>query len=39
MPPPYLEVHHRIPLAEKGEDTLENAIELCPNCHIQAHFG
>jgi 5-methylcytosine-specific restriction enzyme A len=36
---PYLEVHHRIPLAENGEDTVANAIALCPNCHREAHFG
>lgn len=36
---PYLEVHHRIPLADGGDDTVENAIALCPNCHRQAHFG
>jgi 5-methylcytosine-specific restriction protein A len=36
---PYLEVHHRIPLAENGDDTIENAIALCPNCHRKAHFG
>lgn len=36
---PYLEVHHRIPLADGGEDTIENAIALCPNCHRRAHFG
>jgi 5-methylcytosine-specific restriction protein A len=36
---PYLEVHHIIPLAENGEDTVENAIALCPNCHREAHFG
>jgi 5-methylcytosine-specific restriction endonuclease McrA/predicted RNA-binding protein with PUA-like domain len=36
---PYLEVHHRIPLAEGGEDTVENAIALCPNCHREMHFG
>lgn len=36
---PYLEVHHKIPLAENGEDTVENAIGLCPNCHRQAHYG
>lgn len=36
---PYLEVHHRIPLSEGGEDTLQNAIALCPNCHREAHFG
>ncbi|MEM0977450.1 MAG: HNH endonuclease signature motif containing protein [Pseudomonadota bacterium] len=36
---PYLEVHHKIPLAEGGLDNLENAIALCPNCHREAHFG
>ncbi len=35
----YLEVHHRIPLSEDGEDTVENAIALCPNCHRHAHYG
>ncbi|MGU3628021.1 HNH endonuclease [Comamonas sp. C24C] len=36
---PYLEVHHRIPLANGGDDTVENAIGICPNCHRKAHFG
>jgi len=36
---PYLEVHHRIPLAQGGEDSVENAIALCPNCHRGAHYG
>ena len=36
---PYLEVHHRIPLAVGGEDTVENALALCPNCHRAAHYG
>jgi predicted HNH restriction endonuclease len=36
---PYLEVHHWITLSEDGEDTIENAVALCPNCHKQAHFG
>jgi len=36
---PYLEVHHRIPLAEGGNDTVENAIALCPNCHRHTHYG
>ena len=36
---PYLEVHHWITLSEGGEDTVENAGALCPNCHKQAHFG
>nr|WP_275041241.1 HNH endonuclease signature motif containing protein [Halomonas meridiana] len=36
---PYLEVHHRKPLAEGGDDTVANAIALCPNCHRAAHYG
>lgn len=36
---PYLEVHHRLPLSQGGEDTVENAIALCPNCHREVHFG
>ena len=36
---PYLEVHHRKPLADGGEDTVENAIALCPNCHRERHYG
>lgn len=36
---PYLEVHHRQPLAEEGEDTVENALALCPNCHRRLHHG
>jgi len=36
---PFLEVHHKIQLANDGEDTVENAIALCPNCHRQLHHG
>jgi 5-methylcytosine-specific restriction protein A len=36
---PYLEVHHKVPLADGGEDTVENAVALCPNCHRELHFG
>ena len=36
---PYLEVHHRVPLADGGEDTVANAIALCPNCHRELHYG
>ena len=36
---PYLEVHHRRPLSEGGEDTVQNAVALCPNCHRKFHYG
>jgi hypothetical protein len=36
---PYLEVHHRKRLADGGEDSVENAIALCPNCHRWCHYG
>ena len=36
---PYLEVHHKIRLAYGGEDTVENAIAVCPNCHRKEHYG
>lgn len=35
----YLEVHHVIRLADDGDDTVENAIALCPNCHRSKHYG
>ena len=36
---PYLEVHHTIRLADGGEDTVDNAVAACPNCHRKAHHG
>lgn len=36
---PFLEVHHIVQLADEGEDTVANAIAVCPNCHRQAHYG
>lgn len=36
---PYLEVHHTVRLADDGDDTIENAVALCPNCHREKHFG
>ncbi len=34
---PYLEVHHVIQLSDGGNDTIENAVALCPNCHRKMH--
>ena len=36
---PYLEVHHRVRLADGGDDTVGNAVAACPNCHRRAHLG
>lgn len=36
---PYLEIHHRKLLSAGGEDTVENAAALCPNCHRHLHYG
>ncbi|MCC4242482.1 HNH endonuclease [Thalassospira povalilytica] len=36
---PYLEIHHVLPLAQGGPDTVENAIACCANCHRELHFG
>jgi 5-methylcytosine-specific restriction protein A len=36
---PYLEVHHVMPLASHGSDTVSNAVALCPNCHRRCHFS
>lgn len=36
---PYLEVHHRVPLANDGDDSVDNALALCPNCHREFHYG
>lgn len=34
---PYLETHHIEWLANGGEDTIENTVALCPNCHRKMH--
>lgn len=36
---PYLEVHHKIKLADGGQDIVKNAEALCPNCHRNIHYG
>lgn len=35
---PYLETHHIVWLARGGEDTIENTVALCPNCHKRMHI-
>ncbi|MFP7736840.1 HNH endonuclease [Priestia aryabhattai] len=34
---PYLETHHIEWLSKGGEDTTENTVALCPNCHRRMH--
>ena len=36
---PYIEVHHIIPLADGGEDSLWNLAVLCAHHHRMAHFS
>jgi hypothetical protein len=35
----YMEVHHLLPLAEQGSDTIRNTVAVCPNCHKKLHFA
>lgn len=34
---PFLESHHIVWLSKGGEDTIENSVALCPNCHRKMH--
>ena len=34
---PYLETHHVDWLARGGDDSLQNTVALCPNCHRRMH--
>ena len=34
---PFLESHHTIWLSQGGEDSIENTVALCPNCHRKMH--
>ena len=34
---PYLETHHIIWLSEGGDDSIQNTVALCPNCHRKMH--
>lgn len=34
---PYLETHHIAWLSKGGDDTMENTVALCPNCHRKMH--
>lgn len=34
---PFLHAHHITYLSDGGEDTIENCIAVCPNCHAKIH--
>ncbi len=34
---PYLETHHIVWLAHGGDDSIQNTVALCPNCHRKMH--
>lgn len=34
---PYLEAHHVVRLADGGNDSIDNVVGLCPNCHRKMH--
>lgn len=34
---PFLETHHIVPLSKGGDDSVENTVALCPNCHRKMH--
>lgn len=34
---PYLEEHHVKQLADGGNDTIDNVVAICPNCHRKIH--
>jgi predicted restriction endonuclease len=35
----YLETHHIVGVAERGPDSVDNIIAVCPICHRKAHFA
>lgn len=35
---PYLETHHIVWLSQGGDDTCDNTVALCPNCHKKMHI-
>lgn len=35
---PHLETHHIIWLSKGGEDSIQNTVALCPNCHRKMHI-
>lgn len=35
---PYLESHHIVWLSKGGDDSVDNTVALCPNCHRKMHI-
>ena len=36
---PYLEITYKVALDKGGEDSLENTMAVCPNCHMKKIYG
>jgi 5-methylcytosine-specific restriction enzyme A len=34
---PFLEIHHIKWLSNGGDDSIDNTVALCPNCHRKMH--
>ena len=34
-----LDIHHLVPVAKKGDNSPDNLLALCPNCHALHHQG
>ncbi|MFP5111610.1 HNH endonuclease [Bacillaceae bacterium C204] len=32
-----METHHIVWLSKGGDDTIENTVAICPNCHRKMH--
>lgn len=35
----YLETHHVVGVSERGPDSVDNIVAICPMCHRKAHFA
>ena len=35
----YFEIHHIVHYSDGGENSAQNCVLLCPNCHRKIHFA
>ena len=35
----YVEIHHIVHYSDGGENSAQNCVLLCPNCHRKIHFA